>query len=194
MEALTQRDLWALPIYEGVREQFRREVIAAKKDRRVTVGPFMTFVFENRLTVKFQVMEICRAEKTSAPEAVQHELDGFNEMLPSLNELSATLLVELTGPEAEVAAELTKLTGMGKHTYLEIDGKRLAAHFDGERDDGKRLAAVQYVRFPVPFGVDGAAKFRDPKSKVTLVIDHPNYTHRLELNDAQRASLARDLG
>jgi len=191
MEALTQRDLWPLAVYEGVREQFRREVIAAKKDRRITVGPVMTFVFENRLTVKFQVQEILRAEKIAAPEHVQEELAGFNEMLPSNGELSATLMVELVGPENEVAAELTKLTGMGKHTFLEIDGQRTAARFDGDRDDGKRLAAVQYVRFPI--GADGAKKLADLQTRAALVIDHPNYRHTLELSEAQRLSLARDL-
>ncbi len=191
MQPLTQRDLWPLSVYEGVREQFRREVIAAKKDRRITVGPFMTFVFENRLTVKFQVQEILRAEKIARPEDVEHELQGFNEMLPRPGELSATLLVELTGPEDEVAAELTKLTGMGKHVYLEIDGVRHAAFFDGDRDDGRRLAAVQYVRFPL--GND-AAKLGDMKSRVYLSIDHPNYAGKLELGEAQRRSLAADLG
>jgi hypothetical protein len=191
MDALTQRDLWPLAVYESVREQFRREVIAAKKDRRITVGPFMTFVFENRLTVKFQVQEILRAERIASPEHVQEELEGFNEMLPSSGELSATLLVELVGPEHEVAAELTKLTGMGKHVFLELDGERFAARFDGERDDGKRLAAVQYVRFPV--GPRGAQTLSDLKQRAAIVIEHPNYSHRLELNEAQRRSLARDL-
>src|SRR5580658_3531949 len=122
MQPLASTDLWPLPVYESVRDEFRRTVIDAKKDRRVTVGPFMTFVFENRLTVKFQVQEILRAAKIAAPEAVQEELHGFNEILPSNGELSATLLVELVGPENEVAAELTKLTGTGKHTFLELDG------------------------------------------------------------------------
>ncbi len=191
MQALTQRDLWPLPVYEGVRDQFRREVIAAKQHRRITVGPFMTFVFENRLTVKFQVQEILRAEKIAAPEAVQEELVGFNEMLPTPGELSATLMVELVGPEAEVAAQLKQLTGMGKHVFFELQGVRFAARFDGDRDDGKRLAAVQYVRFPV--GADGEKTLADPTKTVALVIDHPNYQHRLELNEAQRRSLAHDL-
>ena len=191
MEALTQRDLWPLAVYEGVREQFRREVIAAKKDRRITVGPVMTFVFENRLTVKFQVQEILRAEKIAAPEHVQEELAGFNEMLPSSEELSATLMVELVGPENEVAAQLTKLTGMGKHVFFELGGKRWQARFDGDRDDGRRLAAVQYVRFPV--GENAAQKLSDLSMPASLIIDHPNYRHTLVLNEGQRRSLARDL-
>ena len=150
MQALKQTDLWPLPVYEGVREQFRREVITAKKDRRIGVGPFMTLVFENRLTVKFQVQEILRAEKITDPVHVQEELDGFNAMLPDTGSLSATLMIELTGPEAEVAEKLTGLTGLGKHVRLEVGGLVSPAEFEGGREDGRRISAVQYVRFPAP--------------------------------------------
>ena len=80
---------------------------------------------------------------------------------------------------------------MGKHVFFELAGVRFAARFDGDRDDGKRLAAVQYVRFPV--GADGEKTLADVTKTVALVIDHPNYQHRLELNEAQRRSLAHDL-
>src|SRR5207244_1396137 len=82
MRKLELKDLWPLPVYEGVRHQFRREVIAAKQARRVTVGPFMTFVFENRLTVKFQIQEILRAERVTEDAQVRAELAGFHETLP----------------------------------------------------------------------------------------------------------------
>ena len=98
MRKLELKDLWPLPVYEGVRHQFRREVIAAKQARRITVGPFMTFVFENRLTVKFQVQEVLRVERIDSPEGIEEELLGFNGMLPGPGELSATLLIELTAP------------------------------------------------------------------------------------------------
>ena len=93
MERLKQTDLWPLPIYETVRDAFRKQVIELKKDRRVGVGPFMTFVFENRTTVKFQVQEIVRVEKITDPAHVQEELEGFNSMLPDPGELSATLMM-----------------------------------------------------------------------------------------------------
>ena len=120
MQPLQPKDLWPLPVYEGVRDQFRREVIEAKKDRRITVGPFMTFVFENRLTVKFQVQEILRAERMVDPEQIREELEGFNSMLPAAGELSATLLIELSGPDREVKAELAKLTGLGDHIDISM--------------------------------------------------------------------------
>jgi Protein of unknown function (DUF3501) len=192
MQALQQSDLWPLPIYEGVREQFRREVIAAKKDRRISVGPFMTLVFENRLTVKFQVQEILRIEKITDPAHVQEELDGFNAMLPGPGSLSATLLIELTGPEAEVARTLTGLTGLAGHLKLEVGGHASVAQFEDGREDGKRISAVQYVRFPCTQAIaEALAKGTVP---ARLVFDHPNYTHAQALTEGGCRSLAKDLG
>jgi len=187
MRKLELKDLWPLPVYEGVRHQFRREVIAAKQARRVTVGPFMTFVFENRLTVKFQVQEILRAERMTDQAQVREELEGFNSMLPGAGELSATLLVELSGEDREVKAQLSRLTGLGDHLCLEAGGKRFRAAMEGGRDDGQRISAVQYVRFPV---LDAEAFQKGPAA---VVVDHPAYTHRQELSDAVRRSLAQDL-
>jgi uncharacterized protein DUF3501 len=187
MRKLELKDLWPLPVYEGVRHQFRREVIAAKQARRISVGPFMTFVFENRLTVKFQVQEILRAERISDQAQVQVELEGFNGMLPGSGELSATLLIELSGSDREVKGQLARLTGLGDHLWLEVGGSRARAAMEDGRDDGQRISAVQYVRFPVP---DLAALQRGPAA---LVVDHPAYTHRQELPEAGRRSLAQDL-
>ena len=187
MKVLTTKDLWPLPVYEGVRDDFRREVIEAKKDRRVHVGPFMTFVFENRLTVKFQVQELLRAERVTEPAQIAEEVEGFNSMLPGAGELSATLLIELTGEDAAIKAQLRQLTGIGRHVFLEIAGRRIPGRFDEGWDDGTRAAAVQFVRFPAP---DAKALLDGPAA---LVIDHPAYTHRTELRDGVRRSLAQDL-
>jgi hypothetical protein len=190
MQPLTVKDLWPAPLYEGVRDQFRREVIAAKQHRRVHVGPFITLVFENRLTVKFQVQEILRAERVISPEGVAEELDGFNGMLPAPGELSATLMVELTGSEPEVAAELRKLIGLSKHLFLEFGGVRVQARFDPGREDGHRISAVQYVRFPM---ASAARVLSDLSRPAHLVVDHPHYQHRTALPEGVRWSLAADL-
>ena len=134
MRKLEVKDLWPLPVYEGVRDQFRREVIAAKRVRRVGVGPSTTFVFENRLTVKFQAQEILRAERIAAEEQVREELEGFNTMLPGPDELSATLLIELSGGDADVKAALARLAGLGDHLWLEIAGQRIRGTMEGGRD------------------------------------------------------------
>jgi len=187
MKPLTPSDLWPLPVYEGVRERFRGEVIAAKRDRRVQVGSFMTFVFENRTTVKFQAQEILRIERITDPAQVAEELDGFNSMLPGPGELSATLLIELTGTDAEVKARLASLYGLRDHVFLEVAGTRLQGKLDPGREEPGRVSAVQYLRFPVP---DAQAFLRGP---AFLVIDHPQYGRRTELPEAVRRSLAQDL-
>jgi len=187
MQPLTPKDLLPLPVYEGVRDQFRKEVIAAKQDRRLQVGPYMTFVFENRTTVKFQVQEILRIERITEPAQVAEEVEGFNTMLPGPGELSATLLIELTGTDAEVKAQLAKLFGLRDHVALEVGGARVKGELEPDREEPGRVSAVQYVRFNVP---DPQALLRGP---ATLVIDHPNYSHRTGLPEAARRSLAQDL-
>jgi hypothetical protein len=187
MQPLTTNDLWPLPVYEGVRDQFRSEVIAAKQHRRVGVGPFLGLIFENRLTVKFQIQEILRIERITAPEAVREELEGFNEMLPGKGELSATLLIELQGEDAAVKAQLAKLSGLADHVWLEVAGARTRAIFEGGRDDGSRVSAVQYLRFLV------GSREKLEAGPAAIVIDHPQYRHRQELTEATRRSLAQDL-
>jgi uncharacterized protein DUF3501 len=187
MQHLTPGDLWPLPVYEGVRDRFRKEVIAAKKDRRVQVGPDMTLVFENRTTVKFQVQEILRIERITDPAQVAEEVEGFNGMLPGPGELSATLMIELAGTDAEVKARLARLFGLRDHVWLEVGDIRLKAELEPNREEPGRVSAVQYVRFKVP---DAAALLRGP---ATLMIDHPSYGHRAALPDAVRRSLAQDL-
>ena len=188
MKHLSPSDLWPLPVYEGVRPQFRAEVIEAKKHRRVTVGPFLTFIFENRLTVKFQIQEILRIEKISDPAQVAEEVEGFNTMLPGPGELSATLLIELTGTDEAVKAELHKLYGITRHLWLELARTRIAGEVEpGREEESRGAAAVQYLRFKVP---DAQALVRGP---AFLAVDHPQYAHRQELPESVRRSLAQDL-
>ena len=187
MQPLSTADLWPLPVYEGVRDSFRKQVIEAKKDRRLLLGPFMTFVFENRLTVKFQVQEILRIERISEPAHVAEELEGFNSMLPGAGELSATLMIELLGSDAEVKAQLGKLFGLREHLWLDLAGERIRAFVEPGREEPGRVSAVQYVRFKVP---SAEALVKGP---ATLIIDHPQYPHHAELSEAARRSLAQDL-
>jgi hypothetical protein len=140
------------------------------------------------MTVRFQVMEILRAEKVTSPEHVAEELEGFNTMLPEPGGLSATLLLELRGPEPEVKAELSQLVGLHRHVHLELDGQKVTAEFDAGRDDGERISAVQYVRFPL-----GGLASKLSSGRVELVVDHPHYSHRTALTEGQRRSLAGDL-
>src|SRR5665213_2633566 len=116
---LTSADIADQRAYERERDEFRRQVIAAKKVRRVTIGPVITLTFESRLTMRFQIQEMARAEKMVSDEQIQHELDDYNRLLPAPGELSATLFLELTS-EAELRKWLPELVGVERSAELHI--------------------------------------------------------------------------
>src|SRR5436190_9994611 len=97
--------------YEKLREIIRKKIIEEKRDRRVTVGPNMTFVFENRNTVLFQIQEMLRTERLVDDAAIQHEIDTYNQLLPGDQELSATLLIDIT-EKAKIRPVLDSLVGL----------------------------------------------------------------------------------
>ena len=197
---LTLDDIADHRAYERERDEFRRQVIATKKLRRVTIGPVITLTFESRLTMRFQIQEMARAEKMVSDEQIQHELDVYNRLLPTPGELSATLFLELTS-EAELREWLPKLVGVERSAELRIgsgDSVEVVASAP-EADHDARLtreettAAVHYVRFRLtPDQVEAFGP-----GPVALAINHPNYPEGLPgvmLSDATRAELVSDLG
>lgn len=194
MKKIEISDLKNLHEYELIREDWRREVIAVKARRRVVVGPSMSFAFENRLTVLNQIQEMCRAERIVRPGAVQAEIDVYNELLPGPGELSATLFVEFPRLE-DVQPALDAMIGLddGKCVWLEIGGSRTYARFLEGQGRGDRIAAVQYVRFPVGGGEGMRDALRDPAVPVVLVVDHAGYRARAEVPPYTRHDLANDL-
>src|SRR5664280_2292115 len=116
---LTLDDISVLRADERERDEFRRAVIAEKKLRRVSVGPVVTLTFESRLTMRFQVQEMARAEKMLTDEQIQHELDVYNRLLPAERELSATLFLELT-TEEQLRTWLPRLVGIEASCALRI--------------------------------------------------------------------------
>ena len=147
-----------------------------KARRRVFLGDSMSLVFESRLTVLNQVQEMCRAERLAKPEAVQQEIDVYNELLPDAGELSATLLVEIT-EEARIQPQLDRLIGLssGRHLWLELSGRKVFARFLEGQGREDRIAAVQYLRFPI--GTDPADRqaLAAGPAPVVLYVDHPGY-------------------
>lgn len=173
------------------RDRLERDVVAAKEARRVALGPEMTFLFENRRTVLWQIQEMCRIEGIDRPDAVQHEIDTYAALLPGPRELSATLLVELLD-EATRPARLRALVGIERHVRLEIDGVApVPARFDGGQTDGARISSVQFVRFTL----DDAqlAALRDLGRAAAFVCDHPAYAASARLSPAVRGALVEDL-
>jgi RimJ/RimL family protein N-acetyltransferase len=171
--------------YERLRPAYRERIIALKQRRRVAVGDRVSIVFENRETLRFQVLEMARVERIDDPVALQHELDVYNELVPGEGELSATLFVEI--PDlARIRAELDRLVGVDEHVLLEAGGRAVRASFDPRQREEDRISAVQYIRFRV----DADAVARGP---VRLRIDHPHYHAVADLAPETRASLLADL-
>ena len=194
MNRLTLSDVKNLHDYELIRDDWKRDVIAAKARRRVVLGEWISLVFENRLTVLHQIQEMCRVERIVKPEAVQQELDVYNELLPDAGELAATLLVEITDVD-RVKDELDKLLGLtsGEHLWLEIAGRRVFARFLGGQSREDRIAAVQYVRFPVGNDPETRAALESGPLPVVLHIAHPHVRASALLPPETRRELARDL-
>ncbi len=177
--------------YEKVREQSRRHIIELKKRRRVSVGPYISFVFENHDTVLHQIQEMMRAERIVDEAAIQHEIDTYNQLLPEPGELAATMLIELQDP-ARIREEITKFHGVntGEATYLQIGDEPLPGVFAAGQSDDRRISAVQYVRFR--FTDKQREDFIRGEKEVRLVINHPNYSYSSPIEGEVRRELARD--
>jgi Protein of unknown function (DUF3501) len=179
--------------YEKVRERMRGRVIDLKRVRRVQVGRHLSFVFENRDTVLFQIQEMCRVERITDDAKIRDELDVYNALLPRPGELSATLFIEITD-KAEIQPVLDRFMGIdtGPTVWIQVGkdfavpGEFEAGHSDEERG---KLSAVHFVRFAFP--PDAIRAFMD--SPVHLVVDHPAERDRVELSPETKAELIQDL-
>jgi hypothetical protein len=194
MNKITLSDVKNLHEYELIRDDWRKDVIAAKARRRVFLGDRLSLVFENRLTVLHQIQEMCRVERIAKPEAVQREIDVYNDLLPDRGELAATLLVEITD-QSRVKEDLDKLVGLtdGQHLWLEVSGRKVFGRFLGGQSREDRIAAVQYVRFPVGSDEATRAALESGPLPVVLHLAHPHDRASALLSPQTRRELARDL-
>ena len=192
MTPFTQGEILNLYEYEKVREARRDAVIALKRDRRVSVGRHLSFVFENRDTVWFQIQEMIRAERIVDDEKVADEITVYNGLLPDAGELAATMFIEI-GAEAAIKPVLDALLGIDTRDYvrLEVGPHVVLGRFETGHSDEElgKLSAVHFVRFAVP----PAARQAFRTSAVALVVDHPNERARAVLTDVTKAGLAEDL-
>ena len=179
--------------YEKVRDEMRERVIDLKRVRRVSVGEYLSFVFENRNTVLFQIQEMCRVERITDDARVQDELDVYNALLPGPGELSATLFIEITDKD-QIQPVLDRFMGIdvGPTVWIQVGkdfalpGEFEAGHSDEEKG---KLSAVHFVRFAFP--LEAVRAFAS--SPVHLVVDHPAARARVELTAEAKAQLLEDL-
>jgi len=192
MEPVKMDEIVDIAEYERIRKDFRGKVMVEKDRRRVCVGPVLTFLFENRLTVLYQVQEMMRAERMVSMEAIRHEINTYNELLPESGGLGASLLIEYTDP-SERAEGLRKLLGLHQHIWLHVgELPPVRGAFDMRQIGDEKLSSVQYLRFaltPEHHEVWAAAGNR---GKIRIVVDHPAYPHEAVLTAKQAAALQED--
>jgi hypothetical protein len=183
MKPVTREEILDYVTYAERRDEIRPGVLATKAPRRVELaGGTLTFLFENRDTVRYQVQEMMRTERIVKEADIAHELRTYNELLGGDGELGCTLLIGIDD-EAERAEKLVAWLGLPKHLYAELaDGTRVRATFDARQIGDDRLSSVQYLKFAV-----GA------EPPVAFGSDLPALTVRTELSAEQRAALAADL-
>jgi hypothetical protein len=191
--ALTLDDIEDLRVYERHRDDYRRQIIELKRRRRVSLGPIVSLVFENRETMRSQILEMARAERMATDDQIQKELDVYNALIPEPGELSATLFIELTGEDA-LRDWLPRLVGIEHAVILRLDGGAVvravpeAAHEEALTRP-EITASVHYLRFTL----DPGQVERFAAGPVTLAVDHGEYRAEALLPDEVRAELLTDL-
>jgi hypothetical protein len=169
--------------YEDMRNAFRSEVMSIKALRRIHIGEYLTLLFENHPTVRYQIQEMMRAERIVRESDIQHEIDTYNELLGKDGELGCTLLIEISdaGLRAEKLQQWWDLPG--KIYLLLEDGTRIPASIDERQRGEGRLSSVQYLKF-------------DTKGRVPVAagVDLPDMQHQTKLTEEQRKALLSDLG
>lgn len=193
MNHLTRDDLYSLEQYATRRKAFRAQVLEHKKLRTLHLGPHMTLIFEDRLTVQYQIQEMLRIERVFEAEGIEDELAAYNPLIPDGHNLKATCLMEYAEREHR-ARELARLRGIEHRIYVEVagHGRSLAiADEDLDRSDEHKTSAVHFLRFEF-----NAAQIEAIRSgaALTLGVDDERYGHALRITAASAAALAKDFG
>ncbi|HWJ34245.1 MAG TPA: DUF3501 family protein [Steroidobacteraceae bacterium] len=193
MQKLARADLMSLEQYAAERVHLRDEVIAHKQRRRVQVGPNMTWCFEDRTTIRYQILEMLRAERIFESAGIEGELDAYNPLIPDGNNWKATLLVEFPDP-AERHVALGKLIGVEDRCWMQVgEMERVFALADEdlERENAEKTSAVHFLRFQLAPSMVSAMK---SGASLSLGVDHENYRHSVNPVSAPvRDALSADL-
>ena len=192
MEKLIKEHLLDIIEYEKNRTNYRKNIISYKKYRRISLGPNVTMVFENKKTLTFQIQEIMRAERLVHESQIQNEIDVYSSIMPSENELSATLFLEVT-EEKKIRPILDSFIGLsfGETIFFQIDDEKIPAVFESGREKEDNISSVHYIKFN--FNDKNKTKFMDTTIKVNLVINFKDYNYSVEIIKEIRDSLKNDL-
>lgn len=193
MDKLAVEDLMSLERYARERLAFRARVLEHKRDRKLAVGPNVTWSFEDRLTMQYQVQEMLRAERIFEPEGIQEELDAYNPLIPEGSNWKATLLVEFPDV-AERQRQLAQLIGLEDRCWVQARGNDRVyaiADEDLERENAEKTSAVHFLRFELTAAMVAALKSGAP---LAAGVDHDHYRHSIDpVPEPVRAALLHDL-
>jgi len=193
MKRLTRAELWSLEEYATRRDAFRAEVIAHKRPRRIALGAHATLVFEDFLTMKYQVQEMLRTERIFEAKDIAEEIGAYDPLIPDGRNWKATLMIEYEDV-AERRAALARLRGVEDRVWVRVAGFApvfAVANEDLERTTEEKTAAVHFLRFELDEAMASAVK---SGADIAIGIDHPQMRCALDpIPTASRASLAADL-
>ncbi len=193
METLKHEDLYTLEDYSNRRLDFRAQVMAHKRPRRIRVGSNTSFYFEDRLTMHYQIQEMLRAERIFESDAIQEELDAYNPLIPTGTNWKATFMIEYEDVEERREA-LARLIGIERKAWVRVGGFEKVyaiADEDLERETEDKTSSVHFLRFELDGEMIQAAK---AGADISVGIDHPEYSASIDpLPEASRQSLAADL-
>jgi hypothetical protein len=192
MAQIDRDSLMTLEAYARQRDEFRARVLAHKRNRTVRLGDHVTLIFEDELTIRYQIQEMLRIEKTFEDAGIQDELDAYTPLIPDGTNLKATMMIEYEDAAVR-KRELAKLIGIEDRVYVQVDGQPRSyavADEDLERENEHKTSSVHFLRFE--FSAAAIAAFKSGAA-VAVGIDHPSYPVRLEEIAPQvQSALAQD--
>ena len=193
MAQVSRDSLLTLEAYAKQRPAFRARVLAHKKFRTVRLGEHVTLIFEDELTIRYQIQEMLRIEKTFEEAGIQDELDAYNPLIPDGTNLKATMMIEYDDPVARREA-LAKLKGVEDRVYVQVDGQPRVyaiADEDLERENEEKTSSVHFLRFELTPEMVAALKYG---VGLGVGVDHPAYRAEIARVGAEtRAALLADL-
>lgn len=188
---LMREDILPIAEYAAIRGEERKRITEIKRHRRLEVGPFAAFYFENYETMRHQVQEMLHIEKGGDAQ-IEDELAAYNPLIPQGSELVATVMFEIDDP-ARRNSILTRLGGIENHVFLDVVGERICGEPDPTRENTSpagKASSVQFIKFP--FTQTQITRFKISGTQVIAGFDHPNYGHMALLPEPVRATLAQD--
>jgi hypothetical protein len=193
MPQIARESLLSLEAYAKARKEFRTKVLAHKRPRTVHVGAHVTLIFEDELTIRYQVQEMLRIEKIFEEDGIQDELAAYNPLVPDGSNFKATMLLEYEDPD-ERRRELGRLKGIEDRVYVQVEGCARVfaiADEDLDRENDEKTSSVHFLRFELTPEMTAALKYG---VGLAIGVDHPNYQAAIPaVPDATRRALVADL-